>query len=216
VDQQRSRREDQEALKSYGGLVGQWKGTGQVQRGSGKGAWRESAAWAWKLSKDSAVLEVKLDDGKFLKSAVLRPGAAPRTFVLEASLADGQTRKFAGSSAARDVLVLMAQGDAEGLRRITLTPLHDTRFLMLLEAGGHDRSAFQRLGEVGYTRQGVAFAAGESYPLCIVTEGRGTIKVQYKGKEYWVCCSGCKELFDEDPAGVIAEAEQKKKASKSK
>src|SRR5262245_10059779 len=83
------RRNDQAALKAYGSLVGDWKGTGQVQRGSGKGAWRESAAWSWKLSQDSAALEVKFTDGKYFKSAVLKPGDKRDAFVLEATLADG-------------------------------------------------------------------------------------------------------------------------------
>src|SRR5207302_6657692 len=112
-----------------------------------------------------------------------------------------------------NALVLTAEGPAaEGVRRLTLTPLHDTRFLLLLEGQDPDTGTFHRLGEVGYTRQGVAFAAGESYPLCIVTEGRGTIQVQYKGKTYWVCCTGCKELFDEDPEAVLAEAKARAKA----
>ena len=83
-----------------------------------------------------------------------------------------------------------------------------------LEGQDPDNGRFYRLAEVGYTRQGVAFAAGESYPLCVVTEGRGTIKVSYKGRTYYVCCSGCKELFDDDPEGVLAEAEARKKGAK--
>jgi YHS domain-containing protein len=82
---------------------------------------------------------------------------------------------------------------------------------MLLESQDSGRPSFQRIAEVGYTRQGVAFAAGESYPLCIVTDGRGTIEVKHQGMSYWVCCSGCKELFQDDPAGVIAEAEARRK-----
>ena len=68
----------------------------------------------------------------------------------------------------------------------------------------------------GSSSRSNAFAAGESYPVCIVTEGRGTIPVKYKGQTYYVCCSGCKELFDDDPAGVLAEAEARKKAKDKK
>jgi YHS domain-containing protein len=212
ADELTGRRKDQLALKAYGTLVGEWKGTGQVQRGSGRGAWRESATWAWKLSASSAALEMKLADGKYLKSGLLRPAADSGTFEFAATLADDSVRTFRGKPGSRDVLVLAATDDDPGLHRITLTPLHETRFLVLLEARDEGAGKLRRLGEVGYTRQGVAFAVGESYPLCVVTEGRGTIRVQYQGKEYWVCCSGCKDLFDDDPAAVIAEAEQRKKA----
>ena len=76
------------------------------------------------------------------------------------------------------------QGPGWRSARVSITPLHDTRLLVLLEAEDTERHTFSRLGEVGYTREGVAFAAGESYPLCVVTEGRGTIRVSFKGKIY--------------------------------
>ena len=115
-------------------------------------------------------------------------------------------------------LVLTSEGPAQGVRRITLTPFHDTRLLVLYESEDADRGSFDRLGEVGYTRESVAFAAGDSYPVCIVTEGRGTIAVNHKGKTYHVCCSGCRDLFNENPEAILAEAEarRKEKASAAK
>jgi YHS domain-containing protein len=207
------RRSSLEALRSYGTLVGPWKGVGQPQRSSSKGAWTERADWVWKLSADSAALELKLEGAKYLRSAELRTKPQPGAFVLEAMLADGSKRSFSGQAGARSQLILTAEGPAgEGLRRITLSPLHETRFLMLLESQDAATGTFSRLAEVGYTRQGVAFAAGESYPLCIVTDGRGSIELKYKGQSYWVCCSGCKDLFEENPAAVISEAAERRKA----
>ena len=40
-------------------------------------------------------------------------------------------------------------------------------------------------------------AVGSTAPECIVTGGKGTIPVGFGGKTYYVCCSGCKELFDD-------------------
>jgi YHS domain-containing protein len=220
------RRADQEALKAYAPLVGSWRGVGQVERGRAKGAWTESAAWAWSLTRDSAALEVNVARGKHLKSGKLRPGKDPATFAFDAVLADGTRRTFSGKPAgsADKKLVLTSDGppraDGSGtpaVRRITFTPLHDTRLLALFEAEDSDRpGAFTRLGEVGYTREGVAFAAGESYPLCIVTEGRGTIPISYKGKTYYVCCSGCRDLFNENPEAVLAEAAARAKEKDKK
>jgi YHS domain-containing protein len=210
---QPGRRADQEALKPFAGLVGEWRGTGQPQRGSAKGAWTETATWAWKLTPDSAALELTVAKGKFLHSATLRPGKGKNAFILEAVLADGSKRTFAGTLAEKKPLALAAEPpDGDGPRRVVLTPLHDTRFLLLFEGRGDEGAGARRLAEVGYTRQGVAFAAGESYPTCIVTEGRGTTQVSYKGKTYWVCCSGCKDLFQEDPEAVLAEAAARQKA----
>jgi YHS domain-containing protein len=213
------RRADQEALKAYAPFVGSWRGVGQVERGRARGAWTESADWAWKLTSDSAGLEITVKMGKYLKVGVLRPGQAPGTFVFQATLADGTSRTFAGAAAddrKRLVLTADAKAPAGGVHRVSITPLHDTRLLILLEAEDPNRHTFSRLGEVGYTREGVAFAAGESYPLCVVTEGRGTIQVSYKGKTYWVCCSGCRDLFNDHPESVLAEAAAREKATAKK
>ena len=111
-----------------------------------------------------------------------------------------------GGDEERLVLTAGAKSPAGGVRRVSITPLHGTRLLVLLEAKDPELHTFSRLGEVGYSREGVAFAAGDSYPLCIVTEGRGTIQVKYKGKTYWVCCSGCRDMFKDDPESVLAAA----------
>jgi YHS domain-containing protein len=80
---------------------------------------------------------------------------------------------------------------------------------MKLEAQDPRNHLYHQLAEVGYTREGIAFAAGESGPVCIVTEGRGTIPVSYKGKTYHVCCSGCRDLFNENPEAILAEAAER-------
>lgn len=209
-----ARREAQAGLKEYGGLVGSWKGTGQPKRGQSKGAWTESAAWAWKLAADSAALEMNVEKGKYLRAAVLRPGRDPGSFRLDATLADGSTREFHGKAEPGKPLVMKADKVEDGLARITLTLPNENRFLLLLEGASPTAASatLNRLGEVGFTRQGVAFAAGASGPECIVTGGRGTMKVSHAGKDYYVCCSGCRDLFQADPAAVIAEAAAKTKA----
>ena len=67
--------------------------------------------------------------------------------------------------------------------------------------------------EVGYTREGVTFGveAGGKKPQCVVTGGLGTMAVTYMGTTYYVCCSGCRDAFNENPAKIIAEYMKKKK-----
>ena len=48
-------------------------------------------------------------------------------------------------------------------------------------------------------------------PECIVSGGLGTMKVTYKGKDYYVCCSGCRDEFKSDPEKYIKEYEERKK-----
>jgi YHS domain-containing protein len=38
-----------------------------------------------------------------------------------------------------------------------------------------------------------------------VTGGKGTIPVTYQGETYYVCCTGCRDLFNDDPETVLAE-----------
>lgn len=211
------RRADQERLKPLASLVGGWRGTGQVVRNSARDAWTESSAWSWKLGPGSAALEATVERGKHLKSFAITPGADAGTFVLTALLPDGTRQVFKGRAGTTTTLgktsaSIVFQADdptCSPVDRITLSPLHETRYLLLLESQSAETKRYIRLGEVGYTRQGVAFAVGESGPICIVTEGRGTIPVTHKGKTYYVCCSGCKDLFLEDPEAILAEAAQR-------
>jgi YHS domain-containing protein len=209
-----ARRADQEALRVYGDLIGSWRGAGQPKRGQATGAWKESASWAWKLSEKSAALEIDIETGKYLKSALLKPGKKAEEYLLEATLLDGSKRTFSGKAAKDKPLVMTSDGTGEGVRRVTLTIPNENRFLLLLESEPATKT-FARLGEVGFTRNGVAFAAGESGPVCIVTEGRGSIQVSYKGKSYYVCCSGCKDLFNKDPEAILAEAAERAKKAKA-
>lgn len=204
-----ARRADQAALGRFGGLVGDWRGAGQVRRGSTQGAWTEAGAWAWRLEPGSARLELQVTRGKFLRSATLIPPAKPDgPLMLEAVFPDGMRRSFRerpGTTDPSQPTVFEAEGPGDGVRRITLTTPNENRFLLLYE-GGAAGANVGRLGEVGSTRVGAAFAAGEAGPKCIVTGGRGTMTVSYQGKTYPVCCSGCRDLFNQDPAAVLAEA----------
>ena len=77
--------------------------------------------------------------------------------------------------------------------------------------------AFARLAEVGSTRKGSSFAKNAaSGPECVVTGGLGTIAVEHDGKTYFVCCGGCRDLFNEDPEGVLADYRERKAAERAR
>ena len=70
---------------------------------------------------------------------------------------------------------------------------------------------------IGCQRTGTSFALSDSdygEKTCVISQGLGTTAVSFQGKTYWVCCSGCKAAFEEEPAKWIArfEAIQAKKA----
>ena len=97
-----------------------------------------------------------------------------------------------------------------------MTPLNEKRTLVLHEQRT-GKSIYRRVAEVGYTRAGTSLAVeGAGEIECIVTGGKGTMPVTYEGKTYYVCCSGCKQAFDDDPAGIIAAYEKKVAARKAR
>ena len=65
-------------------------------------------------------------------------------------------------------------------------------------------------------RGGGNFAKAYVDRECVVTGGAGTIMVTYKGQSYWVCCTGCRDLFNEDPEKVLAEYRARKETEKKK
>ena len=75
------------------------------------------------------------------------------------------------------------------------------------------RTQYAKQFEVGYTRDGVTFGieAGGKKPVCVVTGGLGTMAVSFGGATYYVCCSGCRDAFNENPAKVVAEFLKNKK-----
>jgi YHS domain len=63
---------------------------------------------------------------------------------------------------------------------------------------------------VACNKVGESLGAKEKKNLCIVTGGLGTSTVMYKGQTFYVCCSGCRDAFNENPEKFIKEWEAKK------
>jgi hypothetical protein len=213
---------DKEALGVLQVCIGSWKGVGQPKRGSTDGAWVENADWAWKFDNDRASIVLQLTEGKFFARARVVV-AAEGQLRLVGMHPDGKTETtYSGKVASEDdglpVVIFTAERPAEGVpARITLRMVaQGDRLLLLLEKriGSSDR--FLRIAEVGYTRKGSDFGKGTTQRECVVTGGAGTIPVMHKGQTYYVCCTGCKDLFDTDPEKIIAEYAQRKKAEKEK
>ncbi|MCA9174435.1 MAG: hypothetical protein KDB14_08115 [Planctomycetales bacterium] len=192
-------------------LVGQWRGVGQVRRGSTQGAWQVKADWKWDhgpagQKRSASALQYDVTSGgKYLKSAKLSKNAAGQlqlvigevVFETSRDAPAGslmfETSKPLENGLARVSFRLVARGDRLVMRLERLTP------------GGR----YSPLGEVGFTREGSSFGKGQTYVECVVTGGLGTIPVRHKGVTYYVCCTGCKEYFEEDPEEVLAAYRQR-------
>ncbi|MFO1019180.1 MAG: hypothetical protein U0903_00550 [Planctomycetales bacterium] len=193
-------------LQSIQQVVGGWRGTGQPVRNSNKGAWRETANWVWDLKHRPPGLKLTVEDGKLFKGGLLTADPKSGEFLFQADLTSGDKQEFRGKQE-KERLVLLSKSE-QTEQRLTLTLLNDKRTLILLEKRPVGGENYQRVAEIGYTREGTRLAVeGQSGRECIVTGGEGTIRVSYKRKSYWVCCSGCKAAFDEDPETILKEYE---------
>jgi YHS domain-containing protein len=205
------------ALAELNSLIGGWRGVGQLKRGSAEGSWRENAEWVWDFKQDDVAIRYEIPDGKLLLTARLVYLPTEKKYGLIASFADKTSREYHGQLDGKRLVLESAADDMDFVHRLTVTLLNDKRSLVLHEKRRADSGFFIRVAEVGYTREGTRLAASDvAGPECIVTGGAGTMKVEHKGQAYYVCCSGCRDAFLDDPEGVIADAKRRAEAEKKK
>lgn len=206
----------QEALKEFNPWIGGWRGGGQVRRGSTRGAWVEKGNFVWKFSGENIGIQYTVDGAKHVKTGLLSWDPKEKEYTFDAELADESKLKYRGELK-KGVLTLESEPNEAGyVSQVTMRQLNAKRFLVSYKRRKKTASFYLAVGEVGYTREGTRLAASDNTgPECIVTGGAGTIRVSYKGKNYYVCCTGCRDAFNDDPEGIIeaylAELEEKKK-----
>ena len=61
------------------------------------------------------------------------------------------------------------------------------------------RGLFASVYQMAGNKEGESLGAAVKKPECIVTGGAATIRVSYMGKEYFVCCTGCRDEFNATP-----------------
>lgn len=194
-----------EALEKIQTVVGGWRGIGQIKRNSNTGAWKESAEWVWDLKRTPPSLKITVTDGKHLKTGDLSYDLDQQEYVFNGTSPDGEELEYRGTFD-KDRLRLIAVLKNQNEERLTLSILNNKRTTLLFETKAASSSTFQRVAEVGYTREGTRLAVeGVSGKECVVTGGEGTIQVSHQGKKYWVCCTGCVAAFEEDPEGILQE-----------
>lgn len=207
-------------LKPLQEYIGQWKGVGQPKRGSADGGWIEESEWRWDFEKKqiSAIVFAAPQGKHMVEGRITADGVADASGKLNLKLAGktaaGGTVNYAGvlDPAAGTLVFTTDEAPDNEPHRITIRfAAEKKRLISLLERRSGAPDSYLRLAEVGYTRQGSGFGAGKFEPECLVTGGVGTMPFTYKGKTYYVCCTGCKDLFNEDPDFYVAEYEAKLK-----
>lgn len=208
------------ALAKFNSIIDGWRGTGQPRRGSARGAWQETAQLVWDFKKDVISIHYTAEKSKLLTSAIVTYDPRKKVYKMTAKMADKTERELEGTFKDKTLTLESKPDKKNEIYRISMTMTNPKRLNVLHEKRPATRKTYSRIAGVGYTRKGTRLASSDQVgPKCIVSGGAGTSKVTYKGKTYYVCCSGCRTAFEDDPEGIIAEAkkeaeEKKKKAKK--
>ncbi|WP_435021114.1 YHS domain-containing protein [Tundrisphaera sp. TA3] len=203
-------------------MVGSWKGTATPAANRFKG-WQETHGWAWKFDKGVPVgMTVAFEGDKAIAKGQLAYDAASKTYTLDGTDAEGKPAKFAGSfSPDGKVLTLnRAVPGSKANERLVLRPnSNKIRYTLELKRQEPGAPQFKDVFSVGLTKEGESFAAGgnaASLPQCILTGGAATMTVSYQGKSYPVCCSGCRDEFNDNPEKYVAKVAAQAKDDKGK
>ena len=210
-------REIPKAFAPFEYLVGSWKGTGVPTANRVRG-WPETHAWAWTFEKGVPVgMAVTMEGDKLLARAKLAFDPATETYTLKGDDPAGKPLAFSGKlDASGKTLTLNRQGvgDDKARQRFTLKPnANFVRYSLWVDDQEPGAPQFKRTTEVGVTKEGEAFAAGGAaadLPKCVVTGGAATMSVSYQGQTYPLCCSGCREEFNENPEKYLKKLAEKR------
>ena len=187
-------------------FIGQWKGVGQLKRGSTQGGWIEESHWEWKFTKQDSALVYKSPKGKFVKE--LRVSFEDGVYVARGVNADGKKIELRGKRDDSGKLVL-TNAEMTLPSRISFRTVAAGKRMVVSFERKLSAALYTRIGEVGATRKGSMFGKGVQEVVCIVSGGKGTMPVTFEGKTYYVCCTGCRDYFNENAAEIVAEYRMK-------
>jgi hypothetical protein len=215
------KRTAKEALQSFNELIGPWRATGTPQTGSpsdkSRGSWKEQIDWSWKFKSDDAWLIFTIKNGKHFKGGTIRYLPDQNQFKVTMETADGKETEYLGQLAKNGrSLVVERTEENKDVSKLTIGLVGEIRFTYTIERKAAGRKLFTKEYMVSATKEGESLAGTQKSdkPECIVSGGLGTSTVSYKGVSYYVCCTGCRDAFNENPEKYIKEWEEKKAKKK--
>jgi hypothetical protein len=202
------------ALQAVNDFIGEWKGSGgpEKRRVEPKETWQESVSWSWRFKGDDAWLIINIKNGRYLRSGELRYLTDKKRYQLTATDKDNQKLVFTGQI--KDGYLILERSDpkTKETQRLTMNSAGEgVRFIYRFAHKPEGRTLFTKDYLVACTKEGESLAGKEKKVECPVSGGLGTIAVSYKGVTYFVCCSGCRDAFNENPEKYVKEFEAKKK-----
>lgn len=212
-------------------LLGQWRGTTRREFENFKAVDNHEWVWDLRTQPNQPALTLESDKSPYLKKGRLSWDVKEQRFTLTAIDAAGVERSYVGdfSEPVHEIVgsddklhkvfrlefiqVETPETAGSELWQLAFAQQENNRYLLEI-ARRRGNAAFARYDTVSTQREGTSFAVSDSGyadKTCIISEGLGTTELTYKGRSYWVCCSGCKAAFEDDPETWIARAATKEK-----
>ncbi len=216
------------ALKPLQILRDEWNAVRQKSVGTQDAGEKQVWIWDHRTNPRQPALVMTSPDGKYFTQARLTFDPPTGQFQLQTTDPQDRQRTFVGtfSEPVQEVqmgdekvhrvfklqLVEQQPQEEKDQWQVVLNQQENNRYLLQLyrKRGG----TFQPFETIAAQRQGTSFALSDTdygERTCIISGGLGTIAVSFQGKTYWVCCTGCRAAFEEEPARWIAEFEAKQK-----
>jgi hypothetical protein len=202
------------ALQALNDFIGQWNGGGGHYAPTGgqptKNPWEETVNWGWRFKGDDAWMTLEFKGGKYFKAGELHYLTDDKKYQLTLTDKDDKKQVFTGELKDDKLIVEHPDKDKKETQRITLnTAAEGIRLIYTFESKPEGRTLWKKVYQVAANKEGESLGAAAKKNVCVVSGGLGTMAVQHGGKTYYVCCSGCRDAFNENPEKYIKEFEAK-------
>jgi hypothetical protein len=207
------------ALQALNEFIGSWKGNGAPDKPkpASKDLWSENVSWSWRFKGDDVWLFMDIKDGKYWKTGELRFVPDKKKYQLTLTDKAEKQQAFEGDFNSDNATLTLERVEAstKETQQIKMnTTAEGVRFNFYFARKPDGRTLFNKDYVVAYNKEGESLGAKEKKNECVVSGGLGTMAVSYKGTTYYVCCSGCKDAFLENPEKFIKEYEARKAGKK--
>jgi len=208
-------------------VLGKWRGTTRKTFGMFKAVDTLQWVWDFKTDRDQPSLVITSDASPYIRTGRMTYSLQDKKFKLSTEDKDGLKRDFLGEFIQEPAdepgdddkpqrtfkleFTETDRSDAEPRWQLVFNQQENNRYLMELSRT-RASGKFNKLDTVGTQREDTSFALNlEDYKemTCVVSQGKGTIQVSHKGKTFWVCCTGCKAAFEDEPEVWLARHAEK-------
>jgi hypothetical protein len=202
-----------EALQALQDFIGTWNGNGTSEKDRST-IWKEKVNWSWRFKGKDAWLVMSFPQGKHFKRGEMRYLPDKERYQLTLEDKEGKKQAFQGQLKKSKLVLERKNAESKETQRIAMNIAGGgVRMVYAYYVKPENRTLYYKRFQVDFTKEGESFATAAKKIECVVTGGLGTMPVSYNGVTYYVCCSGCRDAFYENPEKIIKEHLARKKKS---